>query len=139
VLVDAGIRTFVDLTTPDDRLEPYRPLIAEVASDRSLDLRHTSFPIPDLGVVDDGQYDQVCAAIQDGLRRGAVYVHCWGGIGRTGTVIGCVLADEGLAYDEVVDRLTSLRRSSRKARRQAPEMSVQHDLIRRRVDRRRRG
>ena len=67
-----------------------------------------------------------------------MYVHCWGGVGRTGTVIGCVLADEGLTYDEVIDKLTFLRRSSRKAPRQAPEMPVQHELIRRRVDRRRR-
>lgn len=138
LLVDAGIRTFVDLTTPADRLEPYQSLIAEVASARGLDVRHVSFPIPDLGVVDDHLYDDVCESIEEGLRRGAVYVHCWGGVGRTGTVIGCVLADEGLAYDEVMDQLTSLRRSSRKARREAPEMSVQHDLIRRRVGRRRR-
>lgn len=57
---------------------------------------------------------------------------------NTETVIGCIVNDEGLAYDEVIDQLTSLRQSSRKAGREAPEMSVQHDLIRRRVDRRRR-
>jgi hypothetical protein len=53
-------------------------------------------------------------------------------------VIGCVLADEGLGYDEIVDRLATLRRGSRKAHRPAPEMRVQHDLIRRRIARRRR-
>lgn len=79
-----------------------------------------------------------CAkAIEDGRRRGVVYVHCWGGVGRTATVIGCVLADEGLSYDEIVDRLAALRRGSRKAHRIAPEMPVQDDLIRRRVARRR--
>jgi len=66
-----------------------------------------------------------------------VYVHCWGGVGRTATVIGCVLADEGLSYDEIVDRLATLRRGSRKAHRIAPELPVQDDLIRRRVARRR--
>jgi len=96
LLVDAGIRTFIDLTAPADRLEPYQPLIAEVRSARGLDVRHLSFPIPDLGVVDDHLYDDVCELIEEGLRRGAVYVHCWGGVGRTGTVIGCVLAEEGL-------------------------------------------
>jgi ADP-ribosylglycohydrolase/predicted protein tyrosine phosphatase len=136
LLVDAGIRTFVDLTTPADRLDPYQPLIGDVAAARRLDVRHVSFPIPDLGVVDDHRYDDVAQIIEDGFRRGAVYVHCWGGIGRTGTVIGCVLADEGLGYDEIIDRLTTLRLGSRKAHRRAPEMPVQHDLIRRRVDRR---
>jgi hypothetical protein len=47
------------------------------------------------------------------------------------------VADEGLSYDETVDRLATLRRRSRKAHRPAPEMTVQHDLIRRRIGRRR--
>ena len=61
-------------------------------------------------------------------------VHCWGGIGRTGTVIGCVLADQGMEYDAVIARLASLRRGTRKEQRRTPEMTAQHDLIRRRTD-----
>ena len=33
----------------------------------------------------------VLTLIEEALVRGAVYVHCWGGIGRTGTVVGCWL------------------------------------------------
>jgi hypothetical protein len=137
LLVDAGVRTFVDLTTPADRLEPYKAVVTEVGAVRGLDIRHHSFPIPDLSVVDDDGYDEVCRAIEDGRRRGVVYVHCWGGVGRTATVIGCVLAGEGLSYDQIVDRLAALRTGSRKAHRRAPETSVQCELIRRRVARRR--
>jgi len=138
VLVDAGIRTFVDLTTPADRLDPYQPVGYSAAASRRLDLRHVSFPIPDLGVVDDHDYDRVTSAIEAALERGAVYLHCWGGVGRTGTVVGCVLADEGLGYDEIIARLATLRRGSRKQSRRAPEVQVQHDLIARRVASRRR-
>lgn len=137
LLVDAGIRTFVDLTTPADRLDPYEPVIAAAAAARQLDLRHASFPIPDLGVIDDNAYDAITAEIEHELERGGVYVHCWGGIGRTGTVVGCVLADEGLTYDEIVTRLEALRLGSRKENRQAPEMPTQHELIKRRVASRR--
>jgi ADP-ribosyl-[dinitrogen reductase] hydrolase len=137
VLVDAGVRTFVDLTTPADRLAPYERMVTEVAEARRLDVRHVSFPIPDLGVVADDRYDEVCDVIENGRLRGVVYVHCWGGVGRTATVIGCVLANEGLCYDEIVARLAALRRGGRKAHRPAPEMPVQHDLIRRRIARRR--
>jgi hypothetical protein len=50
-VVDAGIRTLVDLTTPADGLDPYQPLVGEVAAARQVDVRHVSFPIPDLDVV----------------------------------------------------------------------------------------
>jgi protein-tyrosine phosphatase len=29
---------------------------------------------------------------------GTVYVHCMGGIGRTGTVVGCYFAEQGETY-----------------------------------------
>ena len=61
-----------------------------------------------------------------------MYVHCWGGIGRTGTVIGCWLAGQGLGYDDIVERLASLRAGTRKAGRRSPEADSQHDLLRRR-------
>ncbi len=133
VLVDAGIRTFVDLTTPADRLDPYEPVVHAAAQARRLDLRHVSFPIPDNDVIADHEYDTVTTMIERALGRGGVYVHCWGGVGRTGTVVGCMLADEGLGYDEVIDRLATLRCGSRKASRPAPEVPVQHDVIRRRA------
>lgn len=129
----------MDLTTPADRLAPYQPLVAEVADARQIDVGHEQFPIPDLDVVDDHRYDEVAETIEQGLAGGAVYVHCWGGIGRTGTVIGCVLADEGFDYDGIIERLATLRAGSRKAGRRAPEMPVQHELIRRRVARQGRG
>ena len=133
LLVDNGIRTFIDLTTSADRLQPYQDVVAAVATARQLELEHLSFPIPDLDVVDDAAYDTVTVMIERGMERGGVYVHCWGGVGRTGTVVGCVLADEGLNYDAIIERLASLRRGSCKEHRQAPEMPVQHEVIKRRV------
>jgi hypothetical protein len=46
LLVDAGGRTFVELTTTADRLEPYDRLVREVADGRRLDLCPISLPIP---------------------------------------------------------------------------------------------
>jgi len=40
-----------------------------------------------------------------------VYVHCWGGVGRTGTVIGCWLLRHGYATPaNVLNILMTLRR-----------------------------
>ncbi len=86
-----------------------------------------------MSVVDDRAYDDVTLMIEQALERGCVYVHCWGGVGRTGTVIGCVLADAGLSFDKITTRIASLRRGSRKQYRQAPERPAQNGVIERRA------
>jgi ADP-ribosyl-[dinitrogen reductase] hydrolase len=132
VLLDAGIRTFVDLTTGDDGLVPYDRLVAEAAERRGLPLAHHSAPIPDLGTVDDTAYDELVDLVTARQRHGGVYVHCWGGVGRTGTVVGCLLAASGLAHDEVLAQLGELRSGTSKAVRACPETPGQLDVLRRR-------
>jgi predicted protein tyrosine phosphatase len=132
LLVDAGIRTFVDLTTPEDPLEPYAPIVAAAATNRRLDLRYCNVGIPDFSVSDDATYDRLLDLIRRESGRGGVFVHCWGGIGRTGTVVGCLLAAGGLGYDEIVTRLAALREGTRKSVRPAPEADSQHEVLRRR-------
>lgn len=133
LLVDAGVRTVIDLTTPAEGLAAYDPVLQKVKTNRRLDLRRVSFPIPDLGVVDEGIYERITDAVEESLTRGGVYVHCWGGVGRTGTVIACLLADEGLSFDAIMERLAVLRNGTRKAARPIPETTAQREVIRRRV------
>jgi len=133
VLVDAGVRTFIDLTTPADGMKPYGHLVADAARTRALDLRHERFPIPDLGIVDDATYDDVLRMITQAKERGTVYVHCWGGVGRTGTVVGCHLAAQGHDYDSILTKIDTLRAKTKKAGRRSPETQVQLDLLRRRT------
>ena len=135
VLVDHGVRTFVDLTSPADRLAPYVDLVSEIAVERELDLQRLSFPVPDFSVIADAGYDPILAAIAGAATRGVVYVHCWGGMGRTGTVIGCALVDAGLGGRATLARLDELRADSRKAHHSAPQSAEQIDVILRRARR----
>lgn len=136
LLVDAGIRTFVDLTEEGEWDQPsYAPQVKAAADERGLDVRHERMPIPDFGVVDDAGYDAIVAAIRAAEARGAVYVHCYGGRGRTGTVVGCLLADQGLDYDTIVRTIGELRAGTRKADTDCPESDEQHEVIRRRAAR----
>lgn len=135
---DAGVRTFIDLTdadTTDGHLTPYEPRLAQAAEMRRLDLRRINLPIPDRGVIDDAGYDRIVATIDEHRARGGVYVHCWGGVGRTGTVIGCVLAAAGHDHRSIEQRLVELRAGTRKAHRGCPENRRQSAVIRARARR----
>lgn len=132
LLVDAGIRTFIDLTTPGDRLDPYGSVLTGIAAARKLDLRHVGAGIPDLGVLADHEYDHILGLVREHRRRGGVYIHCWGGVGRTGTVVGALLAEAGYDYDTMLRTLRTLRAGTKEERRPCPETEAQRGVLRRR-------
>lgn len=61
----------------------------------------------------------------------AVYVHCFGGMGRTGATICCWLLRHGLAaHDNVLSLLTQLRQADvERASWKAPENHSQEDFV----------
>jgi len=133
VLVDHGVRTFIDLTDPVDGLTPYDVYVERAAAWRGLDLRHRLFPIPDMSVRPDDGYDEIVDAIRESTDHGVVYVHCWGGIGRTSTVVGCLLVDSGLDADAALADITRRRSVTRKAHMKAPQTGSQIDVVRSRA------
>jgi protein-tyrosine phosphatase len=58
-----------------------------------------------------------------------VYVHCRGGIGRTGTVIGCWLARNGLTGQAALDRIAELRAGTPDGYTQSPETAAQRAFV----------
>ena len=59
-----------------------------------------------------------------------VYVHCWGGRGRTGTVAGCYLARHGIAANEkVLNLIQELRKATEDYTQPSPETSQQCDMV----------
>lgn len=69
LLVDAGVRTLVELSAPAADVEPYDAALGQIAADRRLDLCRVALPWPDAAA------DGVGAAINAATSRGAVYVH----------------------------------------------------------------
>ena len=135
LLMDAGVRTFIDLTTPEDELRPYRDELLDRARKRGIDVRHESHPIPDLGVVElDAYRDIVDLIAAENAAGRAVYIHCWGGIGRTGTVVGCHLVerhdgDEPPTVTDILEQISELRAGTKKDHRLAPETPDQRAKI----------
>lgn len=108
-----------------DTLGVGRPAYARLA------IRNTS-------VIDDDGYDRIVEHIRGELDSGrVVYAHCWGGKGRTGTVVGAwLIADEALGYPAVLDRIDELRAGTRKVNELAPENAHQRAVLRRLAARR---
>ncbi len=125
--LDAGITAIIDLTAPKDRLAPYDPALREMAKGRGIELRYEAFPIPDINVCDDKQMCRVLDAIDEHLAaKRIVYVHCWGGVGRTGTVVGCWLVRHGKMGEEALAEVSRLFATvSADKRRRHPEGSPQ--------------
>ena len=58
-----------------------------------------------------------------------VYVHCWGGRGRTGTVVGCYQVRHGLSGKEALERTRILRRNEAYAHLPSPETETQINMV----------
>ena len=116
-LLDCGIRYVVNLMQADERnyhgqqFKPYAPLLQALAMERGLEAECLRFPIRDMDIPEVRVMIQILDAIDSAHARGTpVYVHCWGGVGRTGTVIGCWFARHGLGEgDGALDRITRMR------------------------------
>jgi len=134
LLIDAGVDTVIDLTTPDDHLEPYDDVLQVAAEKAGRQVRHFAYPIPDMGVIDPKGYDEIVGRIRGEIDAGrVVYVHCWGGKGRTCTVIGWLLIGDGLDNDATIARIAELRAGTQKAIDACPESSAQHRVLRERA------
>lgn len=134
LIEEAHIESIVDLTTPADGLAPYREALREAAEKAGRQVDHYAYPIPDMGIIGQEGYDAIVAGIRGEMATDrTVYLHCWGGKGRTSTVVGCLLIDDGLVYEAAIDRIVELRAATRKAIDPCPESASQHRLLRERA------
>lgn len=128
--LDAGVSAFVDLTHDDDPLDRYAPRLAELAEATGVDASYEMCAIRDMDVCDHAHMAQVLDTIDRHLADGrGVYVHCWGGVGRTGLTIGCWLVRHGMPNEQALDTVRRLfnTMSAQKVQRFGPDGSPQTD------------
>jgi ADP-ribosyl-[dinitrogen reductase] hydrolase len=125
----AGIRHFVDLTEIGDQLAPYEAILSEEARNSSINATYQRFPIRDNSVPRDSEHlAEILLAIDRRIREGGVvYLHCWGGVGRTGLVVACWLQEHGRTPDDALAELNTKWSTVEKIYRkpESPETSVQ--------------
>lgn len=123
-LIEAGVSAFIDLTKDNEGLLPYTELIGSASYQR--------FPIPDVSIPKSSAVTlAVLDAIDYHIGRGRiVYLHCWGGVGRTGVIVGCWLARHGYKGQAALDRLHRLwGKCPKSTHRKPPETGEQEQYI----------
>ena len=140
-LVGAGVRTFINLMEEDETNyagEPFVPYL-DHAREFCAEVRCVRYPIRDLSVPSRSEMEVILDAIDESLAATRpTYVHCWGGVGRTGTVIGCWLLRHNHATPaNVLDVLMELRKQDQERRhRMSPETAEQQRFVKQWLDKR---
>jgi protein-tyrosine phosphatase len=89
------------------------------------------FPIKDMDISSPVQMMRILKQIDFYVKQQKiVYVHCWGGLGRTGTVVGCYMLSKGLTdVQNVLDAISKLKSQSGLADKESPQTNAQREFI----------
>jgi len=108
--IAAGFDTFIDLTNPGERPD-YFPLLHAEARRLNRPASHQRISLPDFSVPSPQTMTAVLDVLDEALSRDhKIYLHCVGGIGRTGMAVGCYLVRHGRSGQEALDELARLYR-----------------------------
>jgi protein-tyrosine phosphatase len=118
-LREAGVDLFLDLTEAGEGdLPSYEHLIEDTGA------TYQRFPIADWSCPASQEMSSILDTIDAAIAAGrTVYAHCRGGIGRTGTVVGCYLVRHGWPAGEALTQVAEWREGS-------PETEEQRRFVR---------
>jgi len=130
-LLKAGFNTFIDLTKPNETI-PYSRILQEQAKYHDIEVQHHSYPIGDFGLPTPEKMMRILDTLDKSLLAGRkIYLHCWGGIGRTGTTVGCYLVRHGKTGEEALYQLAEWWKTVPKSQihSHSPETPEQADFM----------
>ena len=128
--LDSGIDCFINLTCEYEPLKPYDHIVKKLSEGQGV--IHKRFSITDASTPKNRQYTaEILDFIDDQLKLNhKIYIHCWGGIGRTGTIVGCWLSRHGYKGEKALAKLKELWKENEKSTWcDSPETPDQEDYI----------
>lgn len=120
-----GLRTpYLDKFLPPKKNAPK-------TSRRMIELEFLHYPIVDLSVPTMGLLDEIVNSTIERIQGGDVmYLHCWGGRGRAGTVGACVVGKMyDLSAEEALERVQRAFDTRNDGGRKSPETEEQLKLV----------
>lgn len=136
-LIEMGIRYVLNLMEPNEfehysgRFYPYVDQMEAIAKEMKVSVTFDQISIKDHGAPSRQEMVRILNQIDLCIKHDKpVYLHCLGGRGRTGTVVGCYLIRHGLATgNNVIDKIKDLRRNVINWSSPSPETQVQAKLV----------
>jgi protein tyrosine/serine phosphatase len=135
-LLDCGIRHVINLMEEGETdqsgllFTPYAENLVALGKQRGIEVAVTRYPIKDVSIPSAGKMKAILDEIDRSLSANRpVYVHCWGGRGRTGTIVGCYLVRHGMTGEEALKRIKELRRNEPTGHLASPEAREQKEMV----------
>jgi hypothetical protein len=128
---DIGVSAFIDLTYPGEfGIKPYDSFLMDSTGNGAPRSEYRRFPVGDMRVPTPEVMSRILDAIDDALDAGrTVYLHCYGGLGRTGTVVGCFLVRHGMDGDQALTEIRQLRQGTPQSYLDSPQTPEQAEMI----------
>jgi protein-tyrosine phosphatase len=106
-------------------------ILRQVSDAESIQTTYANIPVEDRGVPSPWTLRCILDVIDRSIAdENPVYVHCWAGRGRTGTVVGCYLKRHGKAVDmDVIQKLAALRRGTPNGKETSPQTKEQVRMV----------
>jgi hypothetical protein len=129
-LITQGTNLFVDLTGEgESSLKPYVHLLDNEGIN-TCKVAHKRFPLKDFSTPAYKILVEILDTLDLALSLGRnVYLHCVGGKGRTGTVVGCYLVRHGLDGKQALERIQALRTAVPGWNDPSPETEGQRRMV----------
>jgi hypothetical protein len=135
--IQAGIRHVISLmepreyNRPDDPFPPYVDHMEIIAEKMGITVTFDQISIKDFSIPTERQMVRILNQIDMCIKYDKpVYVHCCGGKGRTGTVVGCYLARHGIAAgNDVIKKIEELRKNTEDFSDPSPETREQINMV----------
>ena len=129
-LISNKFTYFLDLTEPGEySLKAYEPAVIKQASNKKI--IHNRMAIQDMGIPSRDLMIRILDTIDDALgEHHRLYMHCYAGVGRTGTVVGCYFVRHGLDGNKALEKIAQLRKKSFDSWHRSPETEAQRRMVR---------